>query len=414
MRILDIALKDVYQVVRDWKAPAFMIAMPIFFTIFMGIGFQGNAETDARLAVGVIDQDSMGGEPATLSVALLDLLEASAAIRSVVLDGGEADRVEKMIGDEKLFAALIIPAGYSADLLGGDTGQLTVIYDEGSTAGHTARNEIQAVTLRLLSAVEAARIGVEAYEAKATFDGQAAREAYFESGLTHALEAWRDPPVSVETSRSGRGDDGESSEGEKFNSFAQSSSAMIVQFGLAGLIGAAELLVKERKSRSLPRMLTTPTTRATIVGGKLLAGFALVALQIVALALFGQLVYDLPYFTHPGPLLLMIAAVAFCFASIGMLVGAIAKSDEAAIVLVMIPMCVFSALGGAWLPLEFTSGTVQTIGHVVTPTAWAMDGLKNIIVRGQGVEAALLPAGIVTLWGIVFFGLAVWRLRFVE
>jgi len=44
------------------------------------------------------------------------------------------------------------------------------------------------------------------------------------------------------------------------------------------------------------------------------------------------------------------------------------------------------------MPLEATSSTFQAIGHI-SPVAWAMDGFKNIILRGQGVESALLPRG---------------------
>ena len=42
-----------------------------------------------------------------------------------------------------------------------------------------------------------------------------------------------------------------------------------------------------------------------------------------------------------------------------------------------------------------------------------MDGLQNIIVRGrQEIESVLLPAGMLLLYGIVFFGLTVWRFKF--
>ena len=60
-------------------------------------------------------------------------------------------------------------------------------------------------------------------------------------------------------------------------------------------------------------------------------------------------------------------------------------------------MFVFSALGGAWFPLEFTGQTFSTIGHL-TPSAWAMDGFQNIIVRELGLSSIGLPAGILLIY----------------
>ncbi len=41
-----------------------------------------------------------------------------------------------------------------------------------------------------------------------------------------------------------------------------------------------------------------------------------------------------------------------------------------------------------------------------------MDGFQNVVLRGQGVSAVLLPAGAVLAYAAAFFGLAVWRFRF--
>jgi ABC-2 type transport system permease protein len=46
------------------------------------------------------------------------------------------------------------------------------------------------------------------------------------------------------------------------------------------------------------------------------------------------------------------------------------------------------------------------------PTAWAMDGFQNILMRGLGFGSVLIPAGILLAYGGAFFGLAIWRFRF--
>ena len=91
-------------------------------------------------------------------------------------------------------------------------------------------------------------------------------------------------------------------------------------------------------------------------------------------------------------------------------IGALAKSEEQAIIFSLIPMFVFAGLGGAWVPLEITGPTFAAIGHL-SPVAWAMDGFKNISVRGLGLESVLLPAAALVVYAILFFGIAAWSFQ---
>jgi|GEM_PF-4747589 len=44
-----------------------------------------------------------------------------------------------------------------------------------------------------------------------------------------------------------------------------------------------------------------------------------------------------------------------------------------------------------------------------SPTAWAMDEFQKLIVRGLSFQYILMPIGILALYTLIFFGLAVWR-----
>jgi ABC-2 type transport system permease protein len=73
-------------------------------------------------------------------------------------------------------------------------------------------------------------------------------------------------------------------------------------------------------------------------------------------------------------------------------------------------MFLFSAMGGTWFPLETSSGAFAVIGKLM-PSAWAMNGYQNILIRGLGSESACLPALVLIAYALGFFGLAVWRFR---
>ena len=92
----------------------------------------------------------------------------------------------------------------------------------------------------------------------------------------------------------------------------------------------------------------------------------------------------------------------------GLLIGIVAKGDDQVILFSMLAMFVFSALGGAWFPIEASGGWFAIVSKLM-PSAWAMTGFQNILIRGLGLESIWLPAGVLCAYAIGFFLLAVWR-----
>jgi ABC-2 type transport system permease protein len=405
VRVIDLALKDLLQIVRDWKSALFLVVMPILFTLFFGAIFGSSAEGDPRLPVGLVSHD----ESDALSTSLYTLLEASDALRPVVLEGGDVDSAADSVSDGDLAGAVIVPPGFGEKMLAGDEPRLTVTVDQNTLAGQTASSAVQAAANRLLGAVEAARLSAEAFEAREGFESETARRAYLDEALALASEAWLQPPLTVSVEPSGA----QAEEGEELsaNVYTQSSPGMIVQFVVFGLNTSAMVLVLERRSRTLQRLLTTPITRTQVIAGHVLAMFIVVFLQQVLYVAFGQLAFGVDYMREPLAILLVMVTLALWVSSLGLLIGATCRDEEQVIMWALIAMFVFSAMGGAWFPLDVTGKTFAAIGHLM-PTAWAMDGFQNIVLRGLGLSSVLLPAGILLAYAVAFFGLAVWRFRF--
>jgi ABC-2 type transport system permease protein len=168
--------------------------------------------------------------------------------------------------------------------------------------------------------------------------------------------------------------------------------------------------VAERKTRTLQRLATTNMSRAEVLGGHALAMGALVLAQQVILAAAGQWVFGVDFLREPLGLGLVMLALALWVACLGLLVGVLAREEQQVIMVALIAMFIFSAMGGAWFPLEVTGPTFAAVGHVF-PSAWAMDGFQNLLVRGLGASSALLPAAVMLAYAAAFLGLAVWRFR---
>lgn len=411
MRAIDLALKDLIQLLRDWKTAMFLVVMPVVFTLMFGFAFGGfgGGEQDPRLPVGFVDQD--GGHP--LSASLLSLLTASDLVRPEALEGKEAkpDQINKAVRDEDLVAVVVVPAGYSDMLLTGEPVPLQVVLDQASTAGLSAQGAIQAAASRVAEAVQAARLSLQAYEERAAaLPDEIARRQFLQEAAGQAITTWADPPLSVRETESGAFLQEESSDVME-SGFSHTSPSMMVQFSIAGLIGAASILLAERKSRALRRLLTTAISRVEIILGHYLAMVVLILGQLVILVAFGQFLLGVPYLRQPLATLLVMVATALWTAALGLLIGTLARSEDQVIIFSLVPMFVLAGMGGAWVPLEFTGRTFQRIGHLL-PTAWAMDGFENLVVRGMGLESVLLPVGVMLVYALVLFALAAWRFRY--
>lgn len=410
MRVLDLALKDIRQILRDWKSALFLLVMPVLFTVFFGLVFSptysADQKTDPRLPVGWINQDPDG----LLSSGFEELLNQSDVIRPVLLDGTTFEQASEMVDKGELVAVIRMPSGYSQAIILDQPASLDAIADQDTPSGRTIVTALETVTGRLLGAVESAHISLETYQNQVGLIDTSARQAFFQQAFTKAISAWKVPPLTLQIEQ-GIGMTASINPGIKINGFTQSSAGMIVQFAIFGLINSAMLLVLERKTGCLQRLLSTPVRRAEVIGGHILAMFLVVFVQETILVLLGQLVFGVQYFRQPGGILVMMVALALWASSFGLLIGAIAKREDQVIVLCLIAMFLFSAMGGAWFPLDVAGKAFSAIGHVL-PTAWAMDGFQNIVMRGLGFNSVLLPAGLLIAYSLAFFGLALLRFKF--
>ncbi len=194
------------------------------------------------------------------------------------------------------------------------------------------------------------------------------------------------------------------------NPYNQASPGMIIQFAIMGLINSAQILVQERKTRTLQRLMTTAMRPWEIIIGHMLAMLLIVLLQTLVLVVFGQFLLGVDYLRVPVGTLLLVMALGMWVSAMGLLVGVLAKTDDQVVLYSMLAMFLFSALGGAWFPLEVSGGVFAALGKVM-PSAWAMTGLQNILIRGLGIESLWQSVLVLLAYAAVFFALAVWRFR---
>jgi ABC-2 type transport system permease protein len=396
IRILDIAFKDLLQLSRDFKTFMFLLIMPVLFTFLFGFAFGGfgGGSSDSRLPVGYLSQDRHWATDS-----LHDLLSKSEMIRLEEGPFRSASELDQLVADGDLAAAVIVPEGYGRALLKGKEARLIVITDPNSSAWTTVEAELLSIASRLDNAVRTASV----------IENTGLQEIDFHYTFKQSLSAWDEPPIAIQETTSQALQSSKNGNG----AMTHTAPGMMLQFAIAGLLTAAQIIVAERKSLTLQRLLTTSTRRFHILVGHYLAILLMIFVQFMILIAFAQLVLKVDYLRVPAGSLLVALCAALCIAALGLLIGILAKSEEQAIIFSLIPMFVFAGLGGAWVPLEVTGPAFQAVGHL-SPVAWGMDGFENIIARGLGFGSVLLPAAALLGYAALFFVLATWRFRNTE
>jgi len=397
-QLLAVAINDLKVEFSNRSAWISILVLPLVFTVVIGYATSGFGG-DNRLPVGWVDQD--GGAQA---LALRALLTDSTTIQIVPLDETEA---LQMVADKKLTGTVVVPAGFSANLLRGQTQEVTLHLQQADNLGFTVREELRAATARVGRTVRSAQISVEQAEVIRPFADEAERTQYFADSLAVAEEAVQQPPVLVKFMESGK----IQPPPQAPLAFTQSSPGQLVTWVLATLLAGAGVLVSERTNGVLRRLLTMPAPKWTILGGKIAGRFTLGLVQMTAMVLFGQYVLGVRW----GESLPALALVGICFGlaatALGLLISTIARTERQADTLTTLGTFLLAPLGGAWVPLEITPPAFQTFAQIF-PTTWAMRGFTDVIVRGQGPEGVLLECGILLGFAALFFGLGVWRFKY--
>lgn len=172
-----------------------------------------------------------------------------------------------------------------------------------------------------------------------------------------------------------------------------------------GMWGIGFAIVKTRNQKLLKRLLASPMRKSHYLFSHILARMFFLALEVVSLLLFGYWVFDLPVRGSPWDIALVVTMGAMTFAGLGLLVASRAQTIEGVSGLmnvVMVPMWICS---GVFFAYSNFPDAMQPFIKALPLTA-LNDALRAVIIEGAGLPAIGLPLGLLGLWGLACFGVA--------
>ncbi|MEX2553744.1 MAG: ABC transporter permease [Actinomycetota bacterium] len=191
--------------------------------------------------------------------------------------------------------------------------------------------------------------------------------------------------------------------------FDLGASSQLVLFMFLTTLAGSAALIQSRQLGVSGRILSTPTGTRTIVAGETLGRFGVALVQGLYIMVAILLIFRVNW---GSPLAAIAIVVLFALVGAGAatLMGATFRNDQQAGGIGVVAGLVLAALGGAMMPLELFSPTMQQVAHL-TPHAWALDGFAELV-RREGTIVDVLPElGVLAGYAIVLLALAGWRLQ---
>ncbi|MDP2181069.1 MAG: ABC transporter permease [Actinomycetota bacterium] len=402
---------SVIQVLRDRGELVSIVVLPLLLTYVFGVAF-GSQGAERPVLVMWLD-----GDTSRYAQQIENLVAEDPSI--------DVERSTPELAEEKLDkgeAALIvrIPGGFGTALETGRKGTVEVTQDPSSQRATGAREVVQGAAARVGAGAQAATVaagvlrdlaevqlarrrgGPPGMEATPT---PAAVPPSFATAYDIADGFWEpDPPIGVAgvqvTSSEVRGDS------VLATSNIQYSVGFTLMFVLFMAFGSAGGILEEREQGTLRRLLVTPSSRAQILGGKILGVIGTSTIEALILVGLGAVAFSVPWGRDPLALILVLSAYILASAGLAVFVTAVVRTRSQLSAIGPIASTALAMLGGCYWPIEITPPFMQTIAKF-TPTGWGMIGLLDVVARGQGLEAAWLPAAVLGGIAVVAFSAGV-------
>ena len=375
-----ICWKDLLEFSRSKLRVAMLIIMPLFMMMMVGFIFpSGNSISHQPVALA--NQDAMvnGTSFGNSFVAQLEAVNN----QTNVMDLREAtgfEEIKTMIQEGKVSGGIIVPPTFTADLLSGRQGNITVMTDQSNPQ---MSSMIQSVLTQIIE-----QLGTQL--------------AMHNLDQTYNISLEQAPavlkPYSVQLKGIVPGSP------NYFEFVAPGIMAMVVMMSL--MTGLPHAISYEKDIGTLDGMLAAPTSRWAIILGKVMAqttrglvqGFIILLMSVL---LFGVVIHGSIFLV-----VLLILLTVFSFVGLGILITSFADKEETATMVMMTLMFPMMFLSGVFFPIQQMPAFMQTIANFL-PLTYAASAMRKVMVLGAGTDAIITDVIILAVFGAVLLSVAV-------
>lgn len=368
-----------------------MTVMAFGFTAIFGASFK-----EFRPTVLVVDEDK-----SSYSEAFANELKTNKGFEFSDSDmKGAAAEVE----EGKVLAALVIQKGFGEGIKGGEHVSLGVMKVKDDTLILTLQKLASGITLKMAGGVRISDITADFILARKP---EVNRQAITASSYQSVMEAWKyKQPMEVTASTA------ETGSSSSYNNLKHSMIGFSLFFSMYTMVFGIGTILNDRQYKTWQRMLISPVSKASILGGSMVVAYITGAIQIGVLILGGKYLLGIDWGSSIPGVLMVAGAFVFTVTAMGLLLSGVVKTHGQLAAITPVVLTSTSMLGGCMWPLEIVNNKLLLFLAKLTPQMWAVQGMESIASKGMGFEAAIFPTLVLLAMGALFFAAGVKVMKF--
>ena len=421
MKIIAIALKDLWRAFRSFFALAFMFGVPILMTamfafLFGGIGGEDSEFNIPKTDVLVVNQDegstlvssfaTQGNEFAKMSDMLLDTLQQDTFQDLMSLKLANETEARSAVDEQQADLAMIIPENFTNALIGQSQQPSQIEFYQSTEAG-IGTEIVQSIVMSIVDGFSSGVLArdtvtslLESQNIQLTQVEQISLMSDFSSDIWSGENGSKiNINVILPTEDQIKND-----QDNPLQTILRSIMAgMMIFYAFFTGTSAAQTILQEQENGTLARLFISPTSTATILNGKFLAGFLMIIVQVSTLLIFANLVFGIQWGTIVPLVFAEISLVALA-TSFGIFLMSLIKGTKQAgiiygAVLTFTGMLGISSVFVMGTPIEKAFNYLP----LLVPQGWAMNAFEASW-KGEWQQVLIHASGMIIL-AIIFFSI---------
>jgi ABC-2 type transport system permease protein len=303
-----------------------------------------------------------------------------------------------------VLAALVIYKDFYKDIEGGESVSLGIMKVKDDTLILTLQKLASSTARKMAGGARIAVITSDFIQQnKPEVDGKTATSAAYRN----VMDAWKyKKPMEVSGAIVETGAD------SGFDNRKHSMIGFSIFFSMYTMVFGIGTILNDRQYKTWQRMLISPVSKASILGGSMVVAYITGAIQIGVLILGGRYLLGIDWGSSMSGILMVAAAFVFTVTSMGLMLSGVVKTHAQLSAVTPVVLTSTSMLGGCMWPLEIVNNKLLLFLAELTPQKWALQGMESIASKGMGFSAAVFPTIVLIAMGVLFFAVGVKIMKF--
>ena len=174
------------------------------------------------------------------------------------------------------------------------------------------------------------------------------------------------------------------------------------------IMGLGASIAGERETGELARLFMTPTTVATVIGGKILGKLSVEMLRALLLLIVAMILFGVTVKGGVIQTILLLFLGALCFVGFGIMLSARTQTQEDYAQISMVFSMPMMFVSGVFYPIETMPWILQKFAYLF-PLTYLNDAMRAVMIQGRSLGDVWIDIIVLLAFTLIFFILGVKR-----